>query len=93
MQLYMTIKVLKFEAEWCVPCKQQNKIIDSVKETFEKEDVTFESVDVDDEPDKSTNYGVKSVPTIIIKSEDSRKEFVGLTNQEELEDTIKEFLN
>lgn len=88
----MSVEVLKFEAEWCAPCRQQSKIMDEVKETFEGEDVTFESVDVDDEPDEATSYGVKSLPTIVISSENSQERFIGLTNQETLEGKIREFL-
>lgn len=58
------LRFLKFSATWCQPCKMQAKIVDDVKEDFP--DVSFEEIDIDDRREMAEQYGVSSVPTLIL---------------------------
>ena len=58
------IVIVDFMAKWCGPCKMLHPVL----ETFEKEhsDITFVSVDVDEESDLSVALQIMSVPTLQI---------------------------
>ena len=61
------VKVIKFYADWCGPCKMYSKIWDKVVE--EVEGVDFVEIDVDkDSTGLAAKYKVRSIPmTVIIK--------------------------
>ena len=56
-------KILKFEASWCGPCKTMTTIIEQAKD---KIPYPIEVVDVDESPQLATQYGIRSVPTLVI---------------------------
>ena len=61
------IKVIRFTASWCGPCKMLAPIFGEVQN--EVSDVMFETIDVDINRDKATQYLVSSVPTVIIEKD------------------------
>lgn len=58
-----TLKILKFEADWCGPCQQMKPIFNSVSSEFKG--VAFQTVDVDRQTDLADTYKVQSIPTVI----------------------------
>jgi len=57
--------LVDFWAEWCGPCKQIGPILDEMdKEMGEK--VTIAKVNIDDNPNTPTKYGVRGIPTLIL---------------------------
>ena len=84
------VTIIDFHADWCGPCKTQDPIIEELEEEF-GDDVTFEYVDVDAEPDVANEYQVRSIPTVIVKNDDEIVErFVGVTQRETLEEALHE---
>ncbi len=85
------VKLLYFSAEWCGPCKTQSPIVDELKE----ESVNVEKIDIDDNQDIATDYQVRSIPTMIVVSEDEdgnetiHDRFTGVTQKETLEDSLE----
>jgi thioredoxin 1 len=59
------IKVLKFSAVWCGPCRALKPTFDQVRTLIA--DVVYEEIDVDSDPSATIKYNVHSVPTIVIE--------------------------
>lgn len=82
------MKVLKFYAEWCGPCKGLSMVI---KSAGDKITVPINEVNIDEELMTSVEYGVRSVPTMILLDENDveLKRHVGTLNEEQLLDFLK----
>lgn len=62
------MKVLKFEASWCSPCKMLKEVINTVET-----DVIIESVDIDENTDLAALYSIRSVPTCVIVDDEGKE--------------------
>lgn len=56
-----------FFAKWCGPCKMLSPIIDEVSEKIK--DVTFVKVDIDENSELASMFGVMSIPTLLLFKE------------------------
>ena len=56
--------VVDFYAQWCGPCKMMAPIIELLAK--EMPSVKFVKVDVDENPELSAQYGIMSIPTIVL---------------------------
>ena len=80
----MTVKLLDFWAVWCQPCRVMAPVLDELEKEL-KGKVEIERINVDENQEKSSKYGVMSIPTYIILKDDKevgRK--VGVTPKAEL---------
>jgi thioredoxin 1 len=82
------MKVLKFYADWCGPCKAMTQII---KNAGDKVTVPIEEMNIDAELMTSVEYGIRSVPTMILLDENGAevKRQVGMMNEEQLLEFLK----
>ena len=90
------IKLVKWSAQWCGPCKALNPVWLDVKNQYvDNPNVELVSYDVDDENDPSPkDYGVKSVPTIIFLSNDKEvHRTTGMVSKDIIKSKITELLN
>jgi thioredoxin 1 len=84
------IKVIKFSASWCGPCKMLAPIFDQVKS--EVSEVSFMDVDVDTNKDITSKYSVSSVPTVIIeKNGELVNRFSGVKSKLEIINLINQY--
>lgn len=84
------LKVTKFSASWCGPCKVLAPIFNEVKS--EVRDVMYQDVDVDQSSDLAIQYKVRGVPTIVIEKDGQEvKRIVGMSNKASLVSTINSF--
>lgn len=87
-------KVLDFKAVWCGPCRTYGPIFEKVSKNPEFKDITFESIDVDENEDMSAKYSIRNIPTTVLVN-DSDIEVgrrLGYMTEEDLVDFIKEVL-
>ena len=57
--------LVDFWAEWCGPCRMIAPALEEIsKEMGEK--VTVAKLNIDDNPDAPTKYGVRGIPTMIL---------------------------
>jgi thioredoxin 1 len=57
--------LLDFWAVWCGPCKQIAPIVDEIASEYEGK-IKVGKVDVDNNPDISMKFGIRSIPTLMI---------------------------
>ncbi len=58
------LEVKKFSASWCGPCRALAPVMNEIKGQFEN--VKFTDYDVDVAFNEATEYGIRSVPTVVI---------------------------
>ncbi len=77
------MKVLKFYADWCAPCKMISTIIDGVKD---KLPVPVEEINIDENNDIAKKYGIRGVPTLVMVDESGAevKRQVGMVTEKGL---------
>jgi thioredoxin 1 len=81
--------LVDFWAEWCMPCRMIAPSIAQIAETY-KDKVKVGKVNVDDEGDIASQYGIISIPTLLFfKDGQMLKQKVGALPKHEIENFIK----
>lgn len=82
------VVMLDFYADWCGPCNMLAPLVEELAK--ENPDYFIGKVNVDDDPDLASQFGVTTIPTLIIlsKSELVRRS-VGVLPKAELEAFLK----
>jgi thioredoxin 1 len=84
--------VLDFWAEWCGPCKMIAPVVDELAVEYEDR-VVIGKVNVDENEDLSTEYGIRSIPTLLFfKGGKLVNKHVGVVSKGALEEKIKTLL-
>ena len=80
------MRVLKFSATWCGPCKMLARNLEDVQTN-----IPIENIDIDENQDAAMEYGVRGVPTMIMLDENNAevKRLVGMQSLKVLEDWLK----
>jgi len=77
------MKLLKFEADWCSPCTQQDSLLEDYDAT------PVRSIDVDEDSDTANEYSVRGLPTLVLLSDgEPVQRWTGLTQVDEIEEAV-----
>ena len=57
--------LVDFWAEWCGPCKMIGPSLEEISDEL-GEQVTIAKINIDENPDAPTQYGVRGIPTMIL---------------------------
>lgn len=79
--------VVDFSASWCGPCKMFGPIFEEVSND---NDFNFVKLDVDKASDVAREYGVMSIPTIILfENCKEAKRFTGFMSKDDFTEFLK----
>lgn len=77
-----------FYANWCGPCKMLSPVIEELAN--EHKEIKFIKVDVDMHEELAREYGIMSIPTLILfDSGEIKKKQMGFVPKELLEEWVK----
>ena len=75
--------LVDFWAAWCGPCKMRSPVVDQIAD--ENPDIKVGKINVDDEPELAGQFGVMSIPTLLmIKEGKVAAQAVGFRPKEQL---------
>lgn len=84
--------VIDFWAEWCGPCRMVAPIIEQLAEEY-KDNVIVGKIDVDENNEATTKYGIRNIPTILfIKKGQVVDKIVGTADKRLFVDKINKLL-
>ena len=82
------MKILKFQSDWCAPCKVQKTMMHG----FDK--CPVEEINIENGDERVSLHNIKSVPTLILVNEDGEELWrkSGLTNIMEIEKSVSKHI-
>ena len=84
--------LVDFWAEWCGPCKMLLPTIEQIANDFTGK-VSIGKVNVDNNNALAMNYGIRSIPNLLIfKNGKVQKQIVGNVSKEELSTALEEII-
>jgi thioredoxin 1 len=84
--------LVDFWAPWCGPCQMAGPVIEELAQEYEKE-IKVGKLNVDESPKMALEYGVMSIPTVIIFNQGKiAKTQVGFPGKEAYRKLIKEVI-
>ena len=79
--------LVDFWAEWCGPCRMVGPVLEEISQ--EKETVVIGKLNVDEEQELAQEFGVMSIPTMILFKEGKAvSQIIGAQPKEALEEFI-----
>ncbi len=80
-----------FWAEWCGPCRQMLPLVEEL--STEVGDVKFVKVNIDENPEIPTKFGVRGIPTFMMfKNGELADAKVGAMPKSEMEEWVRSFV-
>ena len=84
--------MLDFWAEWCQPCKMLAPTVEELAGEYDGK-ILVGKLNVDDNPNTSTNYGIRGIPTLLfVKGGQVVLQLVGVKSKAEIKKVIEETL-
>ncbi|MEM5947362.1 thioredoxin [Spirochaetia bacterium 38H-sp] len=84
--------LVDFWAEWCAPCKMVAPVLEELSNAYSGK-LKVVKVNVDEEPDLAGNYGVVSIPTILLfKNGEVVKQHIGAAPLSVFEQLVQSYI-
>ena len=75
-------------ADWCGPCKMLSPTVEAIAE--EEKEVKVGKLNVDENSDIAAEYGVRSIPTLLIfKNGELKEKSVGVQTKAQIKELLK----
>lgn len=85
--------LVDFWAPWCGPCRMVAPVIDEIAQEY-KGTIKVVKLNTDENPSTATEYGIRSIPTLMIFKDGQRVDTViGAVPKSTLSTTINKYLN
>lgn len=79
------ITLTDFWATWCGPCRMQSPVIEQLDEESDG-NVSYYKLDVDENPEVPSQFGIMSIPTLLIKKDgEVVDKLIGYHSKEQIE--------
>jgi|Laugrespbdmm15sd_2_1035082.scaffolds.fasta_scaffold86933_3 thiol-disulfide isomerase/thioredoxin len=77
------MKILKFQATWCGPCKAMTMVVAGAGDKLK---VPVQEIDIEQDEAVAIRYGIRGVPTMVLldAAGNELKRKVGTMNEQEL---------
>lgn len=80
--------LVDFWADWCEPCKMLSPVVAEI--AAEAKDFKVYAVNVDEEPELASRYGIRSIPSLLVfKNGEIAKQSVGVIPKEQILELLK----
>lgn len=85
------LSLTDFWAEWCGPCKMQSPILEKMSEESDGS-VSYYKMDVDANPETPRQFGIMSIPTLLIKKDGEVVDtLIGYHSEEQIEEVLNQY--
>lgn len=85
--------LIDFWATWCGPCRMQSPILDQLENEYDESEFRVAKMDVDENPETPSAFGIMSIPTLLLKKDGEVVEkLIGVHSKDQLKELIDQHL-